>query len=73
MQTLLTWLNVNKSYLALVAVLLLQTAQATHWMVVPMDVLNTLTGLAAGAGLGTIPHSNAAGVAAKMKAMKTTP
>ena len=69
MQALLTWLNINKSSIALVAALALQTAQANGWMTVPTDVLNTLTGLAAGAGLGTIPHSNAAGFCARLKAM----
>lgn len=62
MTLLLAWMNVNKSYLALVAVVLLQLAAANHWLIVPPEVLNTLSAFAAGAGVGLIRHSTAAAI-----------
>lgn len=62
MKVLVDWLNINKSYLALTAMLALQIAAANHWLLVPADVLNTLSGFAAGAGVGLIHHSNQAAV-----------
>jgi hypothetical protein len=68
-QSILNFLNVNKSYLALLAVIVMQLAQANHWLVVPSDTMNLLIGLASGAGLVSIGHSNAAATKMGLKSI----
>lgn len=55
----LSWCNENKPHLIMLAVIVLQTVAANHWLIIPPDVMAYLTGLGTGAGVGLIPHSNA--------------
>jgi hypothetical protein len=71
LQSILSFLNVNKSYLALLAVIVLQLAQANHWFIVPSDTMNLIIGVAGGAGLASISHSNAAAVKATTPPLMT--
>ena len=68
MQSVIDFLNANKSTLCLLAVILLQIAAANNWLVVPPNVLTTISALGAGAALATTPHSNA--VTARLMAAK---
>ena len=67
MSNILSWLNQNKSYVALAFVVLFQLANANHWFTVPVETINLVTGFVGGAGLASIPHSNTAMMKAERK------